>query len=262
MGALQHITIPNSTLRRFLDVNQELFLLDVCTKKIEKIDVDLNLETPRIKYNISRDKIFSDDADEYIKKEVENKLGETFIAINKLVNNQRSDFNKNIDDFENIYKKYKDIALKTVAIQTARIPSFARRLGFEVSCDLNGFQLTVNKYIEKLNHLKFNISIIHRHETNSTFVLPDSHCIFYGDNLQNNCTIFIPLSPYYALTLMTENNYQKCIINDEHNCVNLKDDISINCINHSAFIYAQNSVPHYLIGYNSQLEYIKNKELE
>lgn len=261
MGALQHITIPNSTLRRFLNDNNEIFYLDVNTKEIKKIPVDLNGQTPRVMYNVSKKEVFSDDADEYIKTNVENKLGEAFVAIDNLVNGGKSDFRKSIDKFENICKEYKDLAIKAVAIQAARNPNFAKKLGFNESCNLNAFQVTVNKYFEKLEHLIFNIAIIHKKNTTSTFVLPDSHCIFYGDNLKMNCTIFIPLSPYYALTLMDEKSYEKCIIDDVHNCVNLKDDLSINCINNSAFLYAKNSEPHYLIAYKKQLEFIKRRYL-
>ena len=61
---------------------------------------------------------------------------------------------------------------------------------------------------------------------------------------------------------MSNNNYSRCIINDIHNCFNLKDDTSINCINHSAFIEAKHHINKHLIGYKNQLEFIKNKELK
>lgn len=263
MGALQHITIPNSTLRRFLNDNNEIFYLDIDTKEIKKIEVNTDTETPRIMYNTTKQEFFSKSADDYIKEQVETKLGEAFEAINNLVNGVgKSDFRKKIEKFEYICKKYKDIAIKAVAIQTARNPQFTNQFGIERTRDLKIFQTAVKVYKKHLNHLYFNIAIIDKKQTNSTFVLSPSHCTFYGDNLQNNCTIFIPLSPYYALTLMTESNFEKCIINDEHNCVNLIDDVSIDCINHSAFEYASVQKVKHLIGYKEQLEYIKNKELK
>lgn len=256
MSAIQHITIPNSTLRRFLDENNEIYYLDLDSKEIKKIPVDTSGETPRVMYNTTKKEVFSEEADEYIRIEAENKMGEAYQAIKKHIEGKSNDFKK-ITKFEEINQKYKDDVIKAIAIQTARQQDFVEKIGLKVPNDKKLFDKAVNVYSRMLENLFFNIAIIHRDNTDSTFVLPPSHCIFYGDSIED-LIIFIPLSPYDALTLMTKENYERCIVNDIHNCVNLKDSQSVNNVNYSAFITAQSRKNKHLIGYKKQLEYIRD----
>ncbi len=270
MSSIQHVTIPNATLRRFLNEQNEIYFLDLATRNIQLMDVDAHGETPRVMYNTTKEEVFSKKADKYIRLEAENKLGEAYKDIDNLVNGDKGKFkmptNKEgiIDKerFEKINQRYKDITITTVAIQIARTPYFRKLIGIEdTTMGQDVFEKTVDKYKEMLKSLQFNIAVIHKNNTDSTFVLTPSHCIMYGDSIKN-IIIFVVLSPYYALTLMSNNNYNKCIIDDIHNCINLKDDKSINSVNHSAFIEAKHHTNKHLIGYKNQLEFIRNKELK
>lgn len=259
MRAIQHITIPNSTLRRFLDNNNEIFYLDLDTKEIKSIDVDLTGETPRVMYNTTKEEVFSEEADEYIKREVEDKLGEAFVAIENHIKGKSSDFRKHTK-FEEINQKYREIVIKAIAVQNIRRPEIFEQIGLKPPININVFEKGVNVYRRMLRELNFDISIIHKDSTDATFVLPPSHCIFYGDSVEN-LIIFIPISPYDGLALMTKNYYEECIEDDIHKCLNLRNALTVNNINHSAFISAQNCKNKHLIGYKQQLEYIKEKEL-
>lgn len=269
MSSIQHVTIPNSTLRRFLNEQNEIYFLDLDTREIKLIDVDTYGETPRVMYNTTREDVFSRKADEYIRLEAENKLGEAYKDIDNLVNCDKGKFKmptnkEGIDEerFEKINQRYKEITIKTVAIQIARTPYFRKLIGIEdTTMKKDVFEKIVDKYKNMLKSLQFNIAVIHKNNTDSTFVLTPSHCIMYGDSIEN-IIIFVVLSPYYALTLMSDNNYRRCIIDDIHNCINLKYDISINSVNYSAFLEAQHHTSKHLIGYKNQLEFIRNKELK
>lgn len=269
MAALQHMTIPNSTLRRFLNDKKELFLLDIDTQKIEPINVDLTVETPRVMYNTTKDKVFSEEADEYIKKEVEKPLGDVYVQIMHLIDGTKNIFKKNnLPEGEAIYnhlmdieKEYGEVTIKAIAIQTARHIEFIQKLGIEYrNVDKKIFTKAVDKYRRLFEKLHFNIAIIRQDCSNSTFVLPPSHCIFYGDSIEN-LIIFVPLSPNHALALMSQNYYDNSFKNDDHHCIILDNDNSVNVVNHSAFVSATNYEKKHLIGLKTQLEYIKNKEL-
>lgn len=258
MGAIQHVTIPNSTLRRFLNRQNEVFFLDLPTKEIKPIVVDISGETPRIMYDTKKDE-FSDEADTYI-KDIEGKLGSAYKNIENHLIATSSDFRKNTK-FKEIKEKYKEIAIKAVAIQTMRNPDFRKLLNLNKTNDVIGFEKIIQIYQRHLEKFHFNIAIIHKNNTNLRFVLPPSHCIFYGESM-NSLMIFVILSPHSALVLQTDDYADKCIINNVHNCVNIKDDTTVNCINHSALIGIQHYTNQHLIGSQGQLQYILEKELK
>lgn len=258
MSAIQHVTIPNSTLRRFLNTKNEVFYLDIPTKEIKPITVDTSGETPRIMYNTKKEE-FSNEADTYI-KEIEEKLGTAYKNIENLILGTSSDFRKKTK-FEEIKEKYKEIAIKAVAVQTMRNPDFRKLLNLDKTTDAIGFKKIIKIYQRELQRLNFNIAIIHKKDTNLRFVLPPSHCIFYGESL-NSLMIFIILSPCSALVLQTDDYADQCIKNDVHNCVNIKNDTTVNCINHSALIGIQHYTNQHLIGDKNQLQYIIEKELK
>lgn len=152
MGAINHITIPNSTLRRFLDTENKIYQLDLSTKEIIEIPVDRYGETPRIMYNTTNKQIFLKEADEYIEREVEGKLGEANHSIDNYINGGRSDFRKPVKKLEEIESKYKDVTIKAIAVQTARNHDFAKKLGLEMISDKKTFEKVVEIYSRKLRH--------------------------------------------------------------------------------------------------------------
>ena len=253
-----HITLPKSSLLRF-SKSGKFYYLDVKNNIVKQAFART--------YN-KVDDYYPNEIEKFLSDEIETVMGRLYKKLDSFVSNK---------DYFIYYPEIKEDIIRIVAIQRLRIKDTQRLIKSKSlytqffylpdeyysplhRVDTELLQQSITLYNDLLVDYEVNFCIVDSNFCSSTFLLPTSHCLCFGN------IIFIILSPKYAFVLHPK-ELKHDLLKNQYICNNIFispyfviDNVLVFKQLHEKYIEAEKSYDNgILIGQKHQLQEIQKR---